>query len=172
MFELHLLIPTYGQLYQATSVSANLVLSYITPQALPERKKSTMSTKSFKNPDSLHQPFSSYTHCVEVKSPSKFLFCSGQIPAIQDGTILDPDDFPAQSEQVIENITAVLANSGAGLSDVVRLVTYLKNDRDVPHVRELLARHFPTNPPANSVCIVKSLTHPDILIEIEATAVL
>ena len=128
--------------------------------------------KEFKNPDSIHSPFSSYTHCVEVNKPNKFLFCSGQVPALPDGSILDPSSFRSQGELVIKNLEAVLRNSGAELSDIVRLVTYLSRQQDVPEARELLKRHFPINPPANSVCIVQSLTHQDILVEIEATAVL
>lgn len=131
-----------------------------------------MTKKVFKNPDSIHKPFSSYTHCVEVSNPNKTLYCSGQIPATVDGEILDANDFKAQGELVIENLKSVLSNSNARLSDVVRLVTYLSRKQDVTELRELLARHFPINPPANSVSIVQSLTHDDILIEIEATAVL
>ena len=66
----------------------------------------------------------------------------------------------------------MLSGSGANLSDVVKLVTYLSRILDVPSVRKLLTRYFPVNPPANSVCVVQSLTHEDILIEMEATAVL
>jgi len=69
-------------------------------------------------------------------------------------------------------LKSVLSNSDAVLSDVVRLFTYLYREQDVPKLRELLKRHFQNNPPANSVSIVQSLTHEDILIEIEATVVI
>lgn len=131
-----------------------------------------MTTKTFKNPENVHKPFSSYTHCVEVSNPNKILYCSGQIPATLDGKVLDAQDFKAQGELVIKNLKTVLSDSGAQLTDVVRLVTYLSRKQDVPELRELLSRHFADNPPANSVSIVQSLTHDDILIEIEATAVL
>ena len=131
-----------------------------------------MTSKIYKNTNSIHSPFSNYTHCVEVTSPTKILFCSGQVPATKDGRLLDSSSFEAQGELVVENLTKVLSNSGAKLSDVVKLVTYLRRAQDVPLVRELLARHFPENPPANSVCVVQCLTHEDILIEIEAIAVL
>jgi len=131
-----------------------------------------MTSKTYKNTNRVHEPFSSYTHCVEVTNPTKILYCSGQVPANLDGSLLDPSDFNAQGELVIENLKLVLSGSGAKLTDIVKLVTYLSRAQDVPSVRELLARHFPVNPPANSVCVVQSLTHKDILIEIEATAVL
>ena len=131
-----------------------------------------MVSKTYKNTNNVHEPFSSYTHCVEVTNPGKFLYCSGQVPADLDGHLQSQNDFDAQGELVIDNLKLVLSDSGANLSDVVRLVTYLSRTQDVPNVRKLLARHFPVNPPANSVCVVQSLTHQDILIEIEATAVL
>ena len=61
-----------------------------------------MVEKSYKSPDGVHEPFSSCAHCVEVANPSKFLFCSGQVPATPDGKLLGADDFTAQGEQVIE----------------------------------------------------------------------
>lgn len=84
-----------------------------------------MLSKIHTNTKDIHQPFSSYTHCVEVISPSRFLFCSGQVPATKDGQLLSPDDFDAQGKLVLENIKSVLSNSGAELTDIVRLVTYL-----------------------------------------------
>jgi len=129
-------------------------------------------SKKYKNANEVHAPFSSYTHCVEVINPAKILFCSGQVPATKDGNLIDSSNFEEQGELVVENLKHVLSDSGAQLSDVVRLVTYLSRKQDVPLVRELLARHFPKKPPANSVCVVQSLTHEDILIELEATAVL
>ena len=131
-----------------------------------------MTSKIYKNTDSVHEPFSNYTHCVEVTNPTKILYCSGQVPADLDGHLKYPNDFDAQGELVIDNLKHVLSGSGANLSDVVKLVTYLSRTQDVPSVRKLLARYFPVNPPANSVCVVQSLTHEDILIEMEATAVL
>ncbi len=102
-----------------------------------------MADIKHKNTNDVHQPFSSYTHCVEVTNPSKFLFCSGQVPATKDGLLLSADNFDAQGKLVLENIKAVLANSGAELTDVVRLVTYLRREQDVPNVRELLKNYFP-----------------------------
>lgn len=132
----------------------------------------TLTSKIYKNTNRIHTPFSSYTHCVEVTNPKKLLFCSGQVPANKDGSLLDSSSFEAQGELVMENLKQVLTDSGASLSDVVKLVTYLCRTQDVPLARDLLARHFPENPPANSVCIVQGLTHEDILLEIEATAAL
>ena len=43
---------------------------------------------------------------------------------------------------------------------------------DVKKVRALVKQHFPENPPANTICVLRGLAHPDYLLEIDATAVL
>jgi len=120
----------------------------------------------------VHRPFSNYTHCVEVQNPTKFLFCSGQVPADDSGSLVPADDFVAQAEQVFKNIAGVLASSGAELRHVVRLVTYLTRQQDVVALRDILDSTFGNEPPANSVVLVSGLTEPSILLEIEATAVI
>jgi len=128
--------------------------------------------REFINPETVHRPFSNYTHCVEVQNPTKFLFCSGQVPADENGHLLPADDFITQAEQVFKNIAAVLANSGADLRHVVRLVTYLTRQEDVSALRKILESTFGTEPPANSVVLVTGLTESSILLEVEATAVI
>lgn len=123
------------------------------------------------NPSSVHEPFSNYTHCVEVKRPDRFLFCSGQVPADASGQLQGKRDFAAQGDLVISNLKAVLASADADLNDIAKLTTFICREQDVPEVRALLKRHFGEQPSANSVCLVQGLTDPEILIEIEATAV-
>lgn len=123
------------------------------------------------NPASVHVPFSAYSHVVEVTSAERFLFCSGQVPADADGGLLPADNFDEQLSCVLSNICAVLTDRGASLSSIVRLNTYLTHQEDVPVLRTTLAEWFSGHEPANSVVLVQGLTHPDIRIEIEATAV-
>jgi enamine deaminase RidA (YjgF/YER057c/UK114 family) len=94
------------------------------------------------------------------------------VPADKNGHLLPADDFMLQAEQVFNNISAVLASSGAELRHVVRLVTYLTRQEDVSELRQILDSTFGTEPPANSVVLVSGLTESSILLEIEATAVL
>ncbi|RKR03554.1 enamine deaminase RidA (YjgF/YER057c/UK114 family) [Kushneria sinocarnis] len=123
------------------------------------------------NPPNVHEPFSSYTHCVEVKRPGRFLFCSGQVPADTSGELQGKGDFAAQGDLVVSNLEAVLASADAKLSDIAKLTTFICREQDVSEVRALLKRHFGEQPPANSVCIVQGLADPEVLIEMEATAV-
>ena len=61
--------------------------------------------------------------------------------------------------------------SGATLSDVVKLVSYVCSPHDVQKLRALVQKHFPENPQANTICVLRGLAHPDYLLEIDATAV-
>ena len=131
-----------------------------------------MVTKTHNQPDGLHTPFSHYSHSVEVEGAKKLIFCAGQVAGDEQGNILGPDDFEAQGELVMENIRKVLDQAGAKLGDVVKLVSYVCNPHDVKNVRALVKKHFPENPPANTICVLRGLAHPDYLLEIDATAVL
>jgi 2-iminobutanoate/2-iminopropanoate deaminase len=128
--------------------------------------------KSYLSPKSAHTPFSHYSHAVVVESPTKFIFCAGQVAGDPNGKILGPDDFDAQGELVMENLRKVLADAGAKMTDVIKLVSYVCSPHDVKKVRALVKKHFPENPPANTICVLRGLAHPDYLLEIDATAVL
>ncbi len=131
-----------------------------------------MVAKTFIKPGSMHQPFSQYSHAVIVQAPTKFIFCAGQVAGDEEGNILGPDDFEAQGELVIQNLQRVLGEAGAELTDVIKLTSYVCSPHDVKRVRALVKKHFPDNPPANTICVLRGLAHPDYLLEIDATAVI
>jgi 2-iminobutanoate/2-iminopropanoate deaminase len=127
-------------------------------------------TKTHLKPKGTHTPFSNYSHVVIVENSKKLIFCAGQVAGDPNGKILGPDDFEAQGELVMENLKKVLAEAGASLTDVVKLVSYVCSPHDVKKVRALVKKHFPNNPPANTICVLRGLAHPDYLLEIDATA--
>jgi 2-iminobutanoate/2-iminopropanoate deaminase len=129
-----------------------------------------MVQKTFLRPKNIHTPFSHYSHAVVVEAPQKFIFCAGQVAGDESGHILGPDDFEAQGELVIKNLEKTLAECGAKLTDVIKLVSYVCSPHDVKKVRALVKKHFPENPPGNTICVLRGLAHPDYLLEIDATA--
>lgn len=131
-----------------------------------------MVKKTFNRPEGMHQPFSHYSHSVEVEGVAKLIFCAGQVAGDEDGNILGPGDFEAQGELVIANLKKVLEQAGADLTDVVKLVSYVCSPHDVVKVRALVKKHFQENSPANTICVLRGLAHPDYLLEIDATAAL
>ena len=120
------------------------------------------------NPSTVHQP-TGYTHAVKVANT---VYVAGQIALAQDGTLVGEGDVAAQAEQVYHNLQEVLKAVGASLQDVVKVTTYLTRAEDLTAVREVRARHFTTEPPASTLVVVSQLARSELLIEIEAIAVL
>ena len=99
-------------------------------------------------------------------------FVSGQRSKSENGVILGLGDFHAQAEAALETLAQTLNQSGATLTDVVKLTAYLVNPRDIDAFHDIYARTFPTQPPTGTTVVVSSLQDPDALIEIEACAYL
>lgn len=127
--------------------------------------------KTILQPNTLHTPFSAYSHGIAVDGASRIVFCAGQVAGDAQGNLVGKGDFDAQGEQVMSNLRDVLAEAGATFADVVKLTTYVVKQDDAQKGRDLVGRHFKNNPPANTLCVLLGLAHPDFLVEIEAIAV-
>jgi len=117
----------------------------------------------------------SHASVVDV-SNARLVFVAGQTARRQDGSTLAGDDFDGQFRLVYENLDAVLAAAGASFADVVSMRTFLTRVEDVAAFRRLRdAAHkarFPTGDyPPNTLVVVDRLAEPDMLLEIEAIAV-
>jgi 2-iminobutanoate/2-iminopropanoate deaminase len=122
------------------------------------------------NPDGISKPFSNYSHVVTAEGAQKLVFCAGQVAADLDCKVLPPDDFEAQARMVMENLGKALAAGGAKIADVTKITIYLCNPHDVPKARNLLQTYFAGHPPASTLCILRGLANPNLLLEIEAIA--
>jgi reactive intermediate/imine deaminase len=122
-----------------------------------------------RNPSGLAEP-RGYTHVVEV-SGGRTLYVSGQIALDRDGKLVGPGDLRAQTEQVLENLELALADCQAALEDVVKLTVFMTDVSEIAIFREVRDRHFAKPLPACSLVQVARLARPDLLIEIEAVAV-
>lgn len=116
-----------------------------------------------------------YTHVVVTTGAAKTIYISGQVPTNEKGEIIGKGDFAAQTRQVYENLKITLAAAGATFSDVVKMTTFIKDFKTeyLPALRSIRAEYLPKeNPPASTLAGVQSLYSPDVMIEIEAIAVL
>jgi 2-aminomuconate deaminase len=122
------------------------------------------------------RPRGKYPH---VKRAGDFLFVSGTSARRADDTIAGADidalgtarlDIRLQARAVIENIRDILQSVDAGLQDVVELSTYLVNMNDFAGYNEVYGEFFGYDGPARTTVAVRELPHPQLLIEIRATA--
>ena len=98
-----------------------------------------------------------------------FIFFSGQIPLDPETGQVVTGDIAVQTEQVMENLGAVLAAAGVGFGAVVKSTIFLTNLADFGVVNEIYGRRFPTAPPARSTVEVKGLPR-GVSVEIEVIA--
>jgi enamine deaminase RidA (YjgF/YER057c/UK114 family) len=130
------------------------------------------SRPRFANPPALPAP-RGYSHIVEVPAGVRMLYLSGQVALDSTGALIGRGNFRAQADQVFKNLGAGLAAAGAGFADVVKLTYYVVDAKQVPVLREVRDQYINTaNPPASTLVEVRRLFREDVLLEIEAIAVL
>ena len=127
-------------------------------------------TKQALNPDGLPAPVGPYSNVVTT-APGRLVFVAGQIAFDANGELVGAGDIAAQTRQVMENIQLALEAAGATFADVVRVVNYIT---DVSLFGEMAAvrKEYLVEPyPASTLVEVSALMFPEVLIEIEAIAV-
>ncbi|WP_406195925.1 RidA family protein [Kitasatospora sp. NBC_01560] len=114
-------------------------------------------------------PATGYTHVVT--GTGRLVAVSGQVAFDEQQQLVGPGDPKAQAQQVFANLGRCLASAGAGFGDVVKLTYFVTDMAFMPAVREARDAHFGALPlPASSAMQVAALFRPDVLIEIEALA--
>jgi enamine deaminase RidA (YjgF/YER057c/UK114 family) len=128
-------------------------------------------TANFINPEAMHRPIG-YTHVVEVTA-GRPVYIAGQVALDPSGAIVGPGDIRAQARQVFDNLRAALQAVGAGFEHVVKLTYYLVDATQLPVVREVRDQYLNTQqPPASTAVEVRRLVQDELLIEVEAVAVI
>jgi enamine deaminase RidA (YjgF/YER057c/UK114 family) len=124
------------------------------------------------NPDTVAAPIGSYSQSVRVETAdATWIYVSGQIAVGLDDELVAPNDLPAQTQQVYENLRAVLDAHGATFGDVVKIQTYFTTLDGLAESREIRARYLPAEPPASTAVQVVALVVPDAVIEVDVVAV-
>jgi enamine deaminase RidA (YjgF/YER057c/UK114 family) len=109
-----------------------------------------------------------YSRAVRIGS---LIWVSGTTATDGSGEIVGPGDVYAQARQAIRNIERTLLQAGASLADVVRTRIYLTDMDSWEEVGRAHAEAFDSVRPAASMVEVSRLIAPEILVEIEADAV-
>jgi 2-iminobutanoate/2-iminopropanoate deaminase len=119
--------------------------------------------------DGLAEPISHFTDAVRAGG---FLYVSGIVPVDGDGRLVGGDDVVAQTQQVFENMRAVLVAGGCGFEDVVKVTVYLTDIDDRPLINPLRQQVFGATRPASTLVEVPRLAVEGAKIEIECVALL
>ena len=107
-----------------------------------------------------------YSQAIENNG---ILYISGQVPVNpQTGKI--PEGIEAQTEQVMQNILAILTEAGYTFADVVKSTCLLSDMANFKAMNEVYAKYYPTEAPARAAFAVKELPL-GALVEIETIAI-
>jgi enamine deaminase RidA (YjgF/YER057c/UK114 family) len=106
-----------------------------------------------------------------IDGPQRLLVCSGQTAVDADGNAQHPGDMAAQLGLALDNLEAVLAGAGMTLTDVVRLNVYTTDVDALLEQFTVLADRLGPVRFASTLLGVTRLAFPELLVELEATAV-
>lgn len=114
-----------------------------------------------------------FVQANEIKDGQRILYCAGQASVDAEGRPIHSEDMLAQISQALDNLETVLAKAGFSLSNVVRLNYYTTNvDQLLAAWDVVISRLNQTKcRPSSTLLGVSRLAFPELLVEIEATAV-
>ena len=127
--------------------------------------------KTTLNPDGLPVPRGSYS-LVNIAQPGRMVFIAGQTASDHDGKVVGVGDARAQTRFILEKIQRAVGAAGGTINDVVAMSVFstdVKYHRDINETRrEVLGTNFPTS----TMVQVVALARPELLLEINAIAVI
>ncbi|GAB3837813.1 Rid family hydrolase [Kribbella italica] len=128
-----------------------------------------MSQLSYPQPEGVAAG-NGYSHVVT--GPGRWVAIAGQVALDAAGEIVGAGDPEAQARQVFANLDACLSAAGASFADVVKLNFYVTDIGVLPAVRVVRDQYVDTaNPPASTAVQVVALFRPELVLEVEAYAV-
>ena len=117
----------------------------------------------------MSEPISHFTHVVRA---GNIVFVSGCVASDEHGRTVGGDDATAQARKALDNIKACLTAAGASFANVCKVTVFLKNIADREKVNVARKEYFGAHRPASTLVEISRLVRDDLLVEIEAIAVL
>jgi enamine deaminase RidA (YjgF/YER057c/UK114 family) len=101
------------------------------------------------------------------------VWISGQVSQDKNGKVVHRGDFAGQAHQALTNLKAMVEAAGGTIHDIIKVNTYLTDLRYREELARIRADFFPEGKlPASTLVGVTALADPDMLVEIEAIAVI
>jgi len=127
-------------------------------------------SKQIVNPAAMAPP-SGYSSAVRKGGTPVFI--SGQVALDGQGKVVGEGDAAAQTEQVFRNLRTVVEACGGTLDDIVKINVYVTDAAYRPAIAAARQRHWKEGQyPASTYVVVSALAVPQLLVEIEAVAMI
>lgn len=118
--------------------------------------------------DETPAPLSAHSDAVLIPPGSAILVSSGLLGMRKDGSI--PEATEEQVEAAFDNVEAVLRAAGMGMSDIVKMTTFITDARYRDAFRAVRAKRVGDPPPASTRIVITALSMPELKVEIEIIA--
>ena len=112
-----------------------------------------------------------FSQAWRIDGARSIAFVSGQAPIAADGQLVGDSDFEAQVRQVFENLRAVLEQAGMGLEAIVKLTVYLTDMSRLRDYTQIKGEFISGKQPSSTAVGVTALARPEMMVEVEALAV-
>lgn len=132
-----------------------------------------MNTIEYKNSENVF-PIKGLSQSVSIDyGDSTMVILSGQVPLDKDGNLIGNNNVEKQTQQIFTNIESILKEYGGTAKDIIRLGIFITDISRTPDFRKVRDLYINLqNPPVSSLVEVSKLFRDDVLIEVEATAVI
>lgn len=117
----------------------------------------------------------SWTRKLNISAGVKIgdtVYTSGTVAFDSDGSVVGDGDVYAQAQQVFRNIEEILTAAGATMADVVKINTFLTDMSGYADFGRARTEAFPGGVPASAAYATPALIKPELLVEVEAIAVI
>jgi 2-iminobutanoate/2-iminopropanoate deaminase len=150
-----------------------IVVLVFTSMFLFSFSQSTMNHIEYKNTEKVFT-IKGLSQSVSIDcGASNMILLSGQVPLDAKGNLVGIDNVEKQTEQIFKNIEIILKEYGGTGKDIIKLGIFITDISKTPDFRKVRDLYINLqNPPVSSLVEVSKLFRDDVLIEVEATAII